>query len=135
MPRPRSAAAGSTGGGLRGGCRWPCVAAAPSMAAWSVGAGVARAPSEADRLRSGGGGIVAGPVQMHAPARLLIEDRRKVAGGMALVRRNGVEQHLHLHQLVGIKGVDPAWSPGRLRSEERLQARAPLNEAFARPGY
>jgi hypothetical protein len=54
---------------------------------------------------------------------------------MALVRRNGVEQHLHLHQLVGIEGVDPAGAPGRLPGEERLQPRAALDEAFAHLRY
>src|SRR5947208_12954416 len=74
-------------------------------------------------------------MQMHALARLLVEDRRKVAGGMALVGRDRVEQHLHLDQLVRIESVNPAWPPRRLRRQERLQAGAPLDEAFAHPGY
>jgi hypothetical protein len=66
-------------------------------------------------------GIVAVPVQMHAFARPLTEDRRKIARGMALVRRNGVEQHLHLHELVRIEGVDPARAPGCLLRQKCLQ--------------
>jgi hypothetical protein len=65
--------------------------------------------------------VVPVPMQMHALAWLLVEDRRKVAGGMAFVGRDRVE-HLHLDQLVRIEGVDPAWPPRRLGQQERPQA-------------
>ncbi len=77
--------------------------------------------------------IVAVPVQLHAFARLLIEDRGKIAGTVALVGSDGAEQHVHLHELVGIEGVDPARSPRLLFGEEWLKARASLDEAFAHP--
>src|SRR5438093_11171560 len=80
-------------------------------------------------------GVIPVPMQMHALARLLVEDRGKVAGGVAFIGRDRVEQHLHLHQLVRIEGINPTWPPRRLRRKERLQARAPLDEAFAHPWY
>src|SRR5262245_56481917 len=52
---------------------------------------------------------------------------------MALVGSDGAEQHVHLHELVGIEGVDPSWPPRLLFSEERLKARASLDEALAHP--
>ena len=54
---------------------------------------------------------------------------------MALVGRDRVEQHLHLDQLVRIESINPARPPWCLRRQERLQAGAPLDEAFAHPGY
>src|SRR5262249_25442279 len=78
-------------------------------------------------------GIVAVPVQLHAFARLLIEDRGKIAGTVALVESDGAEQHVHLHELVGIEGVDTARPPRLLFGEERLKARASPDEAFAHP--
>ena len=75
--------------------------------------------------------IVAVPVQLHTFARLLIEDRGKIAGTVALIASDGAEQHAHLHELVGIEGVDPPRPPRLLFGEERLQARASLDEAFA----
>src|SRR5207245_6126455 len=77
--------------------------------------------------------IVAVPVQLHAFARLLIEDRGKIAGTVALVGGDGAEQHVHLHELVGIESIDPARPPRLLFGEEWLKARASLDEAFAHP--
>src|SRR5262249_27613703 len=77
--------------------------------------------------------IVAVPVQLHAFARPLIEDRGKIAGTVALVGSDGAEQHIHLHELVGIQSVDPARPPRLLFREEPLKARASLDGAFWHP--
>src|SRR5262245_7835142 len=92
-------------------------------------------PERGGEIALGQRGVVPIPMQMHALARLLVEDRGKVAGGVAFIGRDRVEQHLHLDQLVRIEGINPTWPPRRLRRQERLQARAPLDEAFAHPWY
>ena len=40
---------------------------------------------------------------------------------------------LHLHELVGVEGVDAAGPPRGLLGEKRLEPRAPLDEPFAHP--
>src|SRR4029079_3714401 len=75
--------------------------------------------------------IVAVPVQLHALARLLVEDGGKVAGAVALARRDRAQLHLDLHTLVRVEGVDSAGPPLPLFRQERLEPRAPLDEAFA----
>ena len=79
--------------------------------------------------------VVAVPVQLHALARLLVEDGGKVAGAIALAGRDRAERHLHLDELVRVEGVDAAGPPRRLFRQERLEPRAPLDEPFAHPRY
>ena len=75
--------------------------------------------------------VVAVPMQFHALARALIEDRGKVGGSDQLRVGNAAARRQLQQELIGIERVDAAGSPRRLALEQRQEARAVLDEALA----
>ena len=78
--------------------------------------------------------VVAVPVELHAAPGPLLEHGREVGRADPLARGQILKAVALEEELVGIEGIDPPRSPGRLPGQQRHQPRAAHDEPLAYPG-